>query len=44
MLKSFDQLKEQLRAKPGKRRVAVAVAQDEHTLQAVTTAAKDGLV
>ena len=35
MLKNFEQLKEMLRAKPGTRRVAVAVAQDEHTLQAV---------
>lgn len=44
MLKNFEQLKEMLRQKPGKRRVAVAVAQDEHTLQAVMQAAADGLV
>lgn len=44
MLKNFEQLKEMLRAKPGTRRVAVAVAQDEHTLQAVAHAANDGLV
>ena len=44
MLKNFEQLKEMLRAKPGIRRVAVAVAQDEHTLQAVAHAANDGLV
>lgn len=44
MLKNFEQMKEMLRAKPVKRRVAVATAQDEHTLQAVVAAARDGLV
>lgn len=44
MLKNFEQMKEMLRLQPGKRRVAVAVAQDEHTLQAVSQAARDGLV
>ena len=44
MLKNFEQMKEMLRQQPGKRRVAVAVAQDEHTLQAVSQAARDGLV
>ena len=44
MLKNFEQMKEMLRAKPVKRRVAVAAAQDEHTLQAVVAAARDGLV
>lgn len=44
MLKNFDQMKEMLLSKPTKRRVAVAAAQDEHTLQAVTAAARDGLV
>lgn len=44
MLKNFEQMKQMLLAKPSKRRVAVAAAQDEHTLQAVTAAAKDGLV
>lgn len=44
MIRSFDEIKEMLRQQPGKRRVAVAVAQDEHTLQAVMQAAADGLV
>ncbi len=44
MLKNFEQMKEMLRQKPGKRRVAVAVAQDEHTLEAVNLAAKEGLI
>lgn len=44
MLKNFEQMKEMLRQQQGKRRVAVAVAQDEHTLQAVSQAARDGLV
>ncbi len=44
MIKSFDQLKEMLRAIPEKRRVAVCPAQDEHTLEAISHAYKDGLV
>ncbi len=44
MIKNFDQLKEMLRTSPKKRRVAVVAAQDEHTLEAVVRAAKDGLV
>lgn len=44
MLKDFDQLKEMLLRQPMKRRVAVVAAQDEHTLEAVTRAAKDGMI
>ncbi len=44
MLKSFEQMKEALRALPEKRRVAVVPAQDEHTLEAVHHAYDDGLV
>lgn len=44
MLKDFEQLKEMLLRQPMKRRVAVVAAQDEHTLEAVTRAAKDGMI
>lgn len=44
MINNFDQLKKMLRAIPQKRRVAVCPAQDEHTLEAVSHAYKDGLV
>lgn len=44
MIKSFDQLKEILKEMPVKRRVAVAPAQDMHTLEAIVNAAKDCLV
>lgn len=44
MLENFEQLKQRLRNSPVKRRVAVAPAQDEHTLEAVTKAARDGMV
>lgn len=44
MIKDFEQLKEMLRSMPVKRRVAVAPAQDEHTLEAICHACKDGMV
>lgn len=44
MLKNFEQLKEMLCQQPEKRKVAVVAAQDEHTLEAITRAAKDGMV
>lgn len=44
MIKNFDELKEMLKKDPVKRRVAVVAAQDEHTLEAVVRAHKDGLV
>ena len=44
MIKDFEQLQEMLRSMPVKRRVAVAPAQDEHTLEAVCHAYRDGLV
>lgn len=44
MLKDFNQLKQMLREKPVKRRVAVVAAQDEHTLEAIVHAATDGMV
>lgn len=44
MIQDFEKLKAMLAASPEKRRIAVVAAQDEHTLDAVTKAAKDGLV
>lgn len=44
MLKDFNQLKSKLKSMPVKRRVAVAPAQDKHTLEAVAHAAKDGMI
>lgn len=44
VLTSFAQLGERLKQMPEKRRVAVAAAQDLHTLQAVVKAAEEGLV
>lgn len=44
MIKDFEQLKSKLKDMPIKRRVAVAPAQDEHTLEAVCHAWQDGLV
>jgi len=44
MIRDFDQLKSMLKSAPEKRRVAVAPARDEHTLEAIVQAAKDGMV
>lgn len=44
MIKNFAELKERLKNMPVKRRVAVAPAQDLHTLQAVMQAARDKMV
>lgn len=44
MIKSFEQLKKMLAEHTEKRRIGVVAAQDEHTLDAVLMAAKDGLV
>lgn len=44
MIKDFSELIEMLRKKPAKKRVGVVAAQDEHTLEAVIRAHKDGLV
>ena len=44
MIKNFEQLKDMLRSMPVKRRMAVVPAQDEHTLEAVCHAWKDGMV
>ena len=44
MIKDFEQLKEMLRSMPVKRRIAVAPAQDEHTLEAICHAYRDGMV
>lgn len=44
MIRDFEQLKKMLRSVPEKRRIAVAPAQDEHTLEAVGQACRDGLV
>ena len=44
MIKNFEQLKEMLKAMPVKRKVAVVPAQDEHTLEAISHAYRDGMV
>jgi len=44
MIRSFEDMKEMLRAMPLRRTVAVAPAQDMHTLEAVIKAANDGMV
>ena len=44
MIKNFEQLKEMLKAVPVKRKVAVVPAQDEHTLEAISHAYRDGMV
>lgn len=44
MVKSFEEVKERLLAFPVKRKIGVAAAHDEHTLDAVVMAARDGLV
>ncbi len=44
MIRNFDELKALLAACPVKRRIGVVAAQDGHTLEAVTHAARDGLV
>ncbi len=44
MIKNFDELKELLRNQPEKRKIAVVASQDEHTLEAVIRAHKDGLI
>lgn len=44
MIKDFEQLKQMLLDKQQKRKVAVVAAQDEHTLEAVVQATKDGMI
>ena len=44
MIKNFEQLKAMLKAMPVKRKVAVVPALDEHTLEAISHAYKDGMV
>ena len=44
MIKNFQQLKAMLKAMPVKRKVAVVPAQDEHTMEAISHAYKDGMV
>ena len=44
MIKNFEQLKQALKSLPEKRRVAVAPAQDLHTLEAVMQAVSDDLI
>lgn len=44
MIKNFAQLKQQLKAMPVKRRIAVAPAQDLHTLEAIFMAVTDQLI
>ena len=44
MLKTFEEIKAQLGQLSQKKRIGVIAAQDEHTLDAVVLAAKDGLV
>lgn len=44
MIRNFEELKAKLAACPVKRRIGVVAAQDQHTLEAVTKAARDGMV
>ncbi|SCI54783.1 Phosphate acetyltransferase [uncultured Roseburia sp.] len=44
MFENFAQLAELVKQMPQKTKVAVAAAEDRHTLEAITTAVKDGLV
>jgi phosphotransacetylase len=44
MIRSFDEIKARLGRQEQKKRIGVIAAQDEHTLDAVVLAAKDGLV
>lgn len=44
MIRNFEELKAMLAACPVKRRIGVVAAQDEHTLEAVVEAAREGLV
>lgn len=44
MIKNFEELKERLRNQPVKKKVGVVAADDEHTLEAVFRAYKDGMV
>lgn len=44
MIKDFEQLKTMLKSMPVKRRIAVAPAQDMHTLEAIIHAYQDGMV
>lgn len=44
MIKSFDQLIEMLKQQPVRKKVGVVAAQDEHTLEAVLHAYRDGLI
>ena len=44
MIRNFEELKEMLRRRPLKKKIAVVAAQDEHTLEAVLRAYRDGLV
>jgi phosphotransacetylase len=43
-MKSFDEVKKRLYSTSGEHRVAVVAAHEEHTLDAVALAAKDGLI
>ena len=44
MVKSFEEVKKRLLSCPVKRKIGVAAAHDEHTLDAVVLAAREGLV
>lgn len=44
MIKDFEAMRQMLLNQPKKRRVAVVAAQDEHTLEAVVRAHKDGII
>jgi len=44
VIRNFEQIQEMLKSKTQKRRLAVPNAQDEHTLDAVVYAARDGFV
>lgn len=44
MIKNFQELKDMLKEMPKKRKIAVAPAQDLHTLEAIVNASRDGMV
>ena len=44
MIKNFEQLKEMLKAMAVKRKVSALLAQDDHTLEAISHAYRDGMV
>ena len=44
MLKNFAEMAEMVRSNPVKKRIVLACAHDEHSLEAVNEAVKEGIV